>query len=456
MIITKKAISRRTVLRGVGATVALPLLDCMVPALTAMSKTAAAPTRRYGAFYIPNGFSVGAGHWTPTTEGPDFELPFIQEPLEPFRDQLSVLSGLYLKTADARPGEGAGDHSRGPGCYLTCVHIKRTEGAGIEAGTSVDQIIAREFRTETQLDSLQLGLVQVGTLGTCDAGYACAYRSTISWRTPATPLPMEIHPRAVFERLFGDGGTTDPALREAQIAQRRSLLDSMTQDVARFKMRLGERDRSRVTEYLEAVRDMERRIQVAEEQSDREMPLVESPEGGIPATFEDHYRIMADLLTLALQVDLTRVFTFMLAEEQSGRTYPESGVAEGHHGISHHLYVPKTLEKLAKINRYHVQMFTYLLDKLRSTPDGEGSLLDHSMIFYGSGLSDSDRHSHENMTALLLGKGAGQIKGGRHIRCPQGTPLANLHLTTLHKMGVRLERFGDSTGRLEDVQLVDI
>ena len=456
MIVTKKSISRRTALRGVGATIALPLLDCMVPALTAVSKTPAAPTRRYGAFYIPNGFSVGAGHWTPATEGADFELPFVQEPLEPFRDQLLVLSGLNLKTADARPGEGAGDHSRGPGCYLTSVHIKRTEGAGIEAGTSVDQIIAREFRNKTQLDSLQVGLVQVDTLGTCDAGYACTYRSTISWRTPTTPLPMEIHPRAVFERLFGDGGTTNPELRRAQILQRRSLLDSMIEDVARLKTQLGIRDRNRLNEYLESVRDIERRIQVAEEQSDREMPLVEAPAGGIPATFEDHFKVMADLLVLAFQADLTRVFTFMLAEEQSGRTYPESGVAEGHHGISHHLYVPKTLKKLAMINRYHVQTFTYLLEKLRSVSDGDGSLLDHSMILYGSGLSDSDRHSHENMTALLLGGGAGQIKGNQHIRCQQGTPLADLHLTTLDKMGVRLDRFGDSTGRLEDIQLVSL
>lgn len=448
MIVVKKAIPRRTVLRGMGTSLALPLLDAMVPALTAMKKTAANPIRRYGAFYMPNGFSVGEGHWQPTSTGRDFTLPFAMEPLEPFRDRLLVVSGLDLKTADPRPNEGPGDHTRGPGAFLTCVHIKRTEGADIEAGTSVDQIIARELGNETQLDSLQVGLTRSDTLGTCDATYSCVYRSTISWRTPTTPLPVEIHPRAVFERMFGDGGTTDPAVRNALLAQRRSVLDSMTSDVARFKQRLGERDNTRLAEYLDSVRDIERRIQMAVSQSEREIPLVAEPGGDIPDSFTEHFRMMADLLTLAYQTDLTRVFTFMIAEEQSSRTYPESGVSDAHHPLSHHMYVPAALERFAKINRYHVQTLGYLLEKFRSTPDGDGNLLDHSMLFYGSGLSDSDRHSHENMTSLVLGGGAGSLKTGQHLRYEKA-PLANLHLSMLDRMGVRVDSFGDSTGRFD-------
>jgi hypothetical protein len=448
MIITKKYLPRRTFLRGLGATLALPLLDGMVPALTALSKTAAKPVRRFGVFYLPNGIMMQ--NWTPTAEGSAFEFTQILEPLTPFRNRLTVLSGLINKEADPLPGEGAGDHSRGPAVFLTCAHARKTEGADVQAAVSLDQIVAKELGMDTQLPSLEIGLESGELLGACDPGYSCAYVGTVAWRSPTTPLPIENDPRAVFERLFGATDSTEPRARAAQRMKDRSILDTLTQDVARLQKGLGAGDRAKLAEYLGAVRDVERRIQTAEEQSARDLPVVERP-ASIPDAFEEHAGLMFDLLTLAYQTDLTRVFTFMVAREITNKTYPESGVPDPHHSASHHLSDPEKMAKYAKLNAYHVKTFATFVEKLRSTPDGEGSLLDHSMIMYGAGISDGDRHTHDNLPILLIGGGAGQLKGGRHLRYPKDTPLANLHVTVLDKMGIPVERFGDSTGRLSDV-----
>ena len=446
--VTRTAIPRRTVLRGIGATLGLPLLDAMVPALTPLVKTAANPVRRFGVFYVPNGMSILPGAWTPATEGSLGELPRILAPLTPFRDQLLVLSGLTLKPANPLPGEGAGDHSRGPSGYLTGVHIKKTEGSDIRAGVSIDQMMAQELGKDTQLGSLEIGMDSVDFVGACDPGYSCAYEATIAWRTPTTPLPMENDPRAVFDRLFG-ADTTDRRARLAQIAKDRSLLDTLTHHVARLQKELGASDRAKLTQYLEAVREAERRLQKAEEQSARDLPFVERPNGGIPATFEEHFTLMFDLVALAYQADLTRVFTFMLAKEMGPHAYPESGVPESHHSQSHHQGQEEKLQKLSRINAYHVKMFSYFVEKLHATQDGDGSLLDHAIINYGASISNSDQHRHNNLPIVLIGGGAGRLKGGRHIRYPEDTPLMNLHRALLDKMEIRVDELGDSTGKLE-------
>jgi hypothetical protein len=331
---------------------------------------------------------------------------------------------------------------------LTGVHAKKTEGADLQAGTSMDQIAAGQLGKETQLASLEMTLEYTEMLGACDAGYACAYSNTIAWRSPTTPLPMEIDPRAVFERLFGEGDTTDPAARLVRIAEDRSILDSLTQDVARLSRQLGARDRSKLGEYLDAIRDVERRIQRAEEQSTRELPVIQQP-AGVPSTFEEHSKLMFDMLTLAYQADLTRVSTFMMGHEVSSRAYPEIGVPDAHHPLSHHQGDKEKISKCIKVNLFHMQMFAYFVEKLRATPDGDGSLLDHSVLMYGGGISDGNQHSHLNLPMLLIGGGSGQLKGGRHIRYPQNTPLANLHVSVLDKLGVPTGSFGDSNGQLE-------
>jgi uncharacterized protein DUF1552 len=441
--ITKRHINRRTVLRGIGATLALPLLDGMIPAFAAVQKAA---VRRFGAIYLPNGMNIW--NWTPTTEGRGFDLSPIMQPLAPFRDQLVILSGLANKEADAKPGDGGGDHSRAQTAYLTGLHAKKTEGADIEAGISVDQIVAKELGRQTQLSSLELALEANELAGGCEDAYSCAYTGTIAWRTANTPLPMEHNPRAVFERLFGSSDSTDRKARLARIKKDRSVLDAVTSELNDLQRTLGTTDHGKLTEYLESVRDVERRIQKAEEQSDRELPTVEQPRG-IPATFEEHAKVMFDLLALAYQTDLTRVCTFLMGREKSVRSYPEIGVPEPHHPVSHHQRNPEMMEKLAKVNTYHVKMFAHLLDRLRSTPDGDGSLLDHVMIVYGAGMSNSDNHFHHDLPILLAGGGAGQIKGGRHLRLKYDTPMSNLHLTVLDKMGIPVERFGDSEGRID-------
>ena len=446
MIITKKAIHRRTLLRGTGAAIALPLLDSMVPALTAFTKTPASPALRFGVVYVPNGIVMP--DWTPSKEGSGFEFTPILKSLEPFRDRLLVLSGLNSIPPPTMAGQNGGVHARASTRFLTDVAPKSTQGAEIEAGISMDQVAARQLGRETQLASLELGLESLESAGACDQGFSCAYTSTISWRGPRTPLPTESNPRAVFERLFGDNSSSDPAQRISRMRQQRSLLDSVAQKISGMQSGLGSSDRAKLSEYLESIRDVERRIQKAEEQNTRELPTVNHP-AGVPSEFQDHAKLMYDMYALAYQSDLTRVITFMLAHEFSGRTYPEIGVSDAHHAISHHQGDTAKIAKLSKINAYHVSLFAYFLEKLRATPDGDGSLLDHSLIVYGAGMSDSNAHDPRNLPILIAGGAAGQLKGGRHIRYPKGTPLANLHLTLLDMFGVPMDKIGDSTGKFD-------
>jgi Protein of unknown function (DUF1552) len=447
MIIAKKSISRRIVLRGMGAAVGLPLLDAMVPALSAFQKTAAKPVNRFGAVYVPNGIMMA--QWTPSAEGAAFEFTPTLKPLEPFRERLLVLSGLN-STPPAKQAGAVGVHARASTRFLTDVPPKVTNGSDLEAGISMDQIAAKELGKHTQLASLELGLESTESAASCDNGFNCVYTSTISWRGATTPLPTENNPREVFERMFGDAASTDPAVRLARIQQERSILDSVTQRINRLGQAVGSGDRAKLDEYFEAIRDVERRIQNAERQSGTELPVVDQPPG-IPATFEEHAKLMYDLYALAWQCDLTRVITFMIAHEFSGRTYPEIGVPDAHHPISHHQNDPGRLAKLAKINNYHVTLFAYFLNKLQSTPDGDGSLLDRAMIVYGAGMSDSNAHDPRNLPILLAGGGAGRLKGGSHVRFAKDTPLANLHLTLLDKLGVHVEKLGDSGGELSEL-----
>jgi len=439
MIITKNAIPRRTVLRGIGATLGLPLLDSMVPALTALAATPAKAAMRFGAVYVPNGMVMQ--NWTPASEGAVFKLTPTLQPLAPYRDQMLVLSGL---NSTPPPGIRGGTHSRASTKFLTAEH----PGAWNPHAISIDQVAAKELGRHTPLASLELGMEGANFAGSCDSGgFSCAFSYTIAWASGSTPLPMEHNPRAVFERLFGDSDSTDPVARQARMREQRSILDSVTDDVTRLRGSLGASDRRKVGAYLDAVRDVERRITIAERQDNSDVPLVERPMG-VPATFRDHAELMYDLQLLAYQTDRTRVITFMCGHELSGRTYREIGVPDAHHPLSHHRNVPEALAKLTKINAYHTTLLASFLEKLRGTPDGDGSLLDHVMIMYGAGMSDSNAHSPYNLPILLLGGGAGQVKGGRHLVYPERTPLANLHVSLLDKLGVDVDRIGDSTGAL--------
>ncbi len=447
MISTKKYLPRRTFIRGVGVTLALPLLDSMVPAFTALRASAAKPVSRLFVGYVPNG--VMMNKWTPSTVGAAFELQPILEPLAAFQDQLLLVSGLTCAPAGPLPGEGTGDHVGAAATFLTSVHPKKTEGPDIRGGVSIDQIVATKFSKDTQLASLEVCLDANELIGACEAGWSCAYANTLSWRTPTTPMPMENQPRVVFERLFGDSDDTSQAARIARIQEERSILDSLIPEVGDLQKSLAPHDRSKIDQYLEAIRDVERRLQLAEVQSAKELPAVGRPAGGIPDTFVEHARVMFDLLVLAYQTDMTRVLTFMMARELSPRSYPEIGISDSHHGLSHHGNRAQQMEKLAKLNNYHVQQLAYFMERLRSTPDGDGSLLDHVMILYGCGISDGNLHLHTDLPILLAGGGTGQLKGGRHIRCAKDTPLANLELTILEKLGVPMESLGDSTGRVK-------
>ena len=440
MIVTKKSIPRRTILRGLGASLALPLLDGMVPAFAAIRNSAANPVRRFGVVYVPNGMAMK--HFTPETDGEDFEITRLLKPIEAFRDQMHVLTGLNAVPSNA------GVHASAATRFLTGVTPARTESE-LQAGVSVDQLIARSFEQHTQLASLEIALDSRDVSGSCDVGFSCAYTSTISWRSATTPLGGENNPRAVFERLFGDAGTTDTAARMARIKKDQSILDSVTEKIDVLQRGLGPNDRLRVDEYLDAVRDIERRIQMAEAQSDRELPELNQP-AGIPATYGEHARLMFDLMLLAYQTDLTRVSTYMMAREISGRTYPEIGVPDPHHPTSHHRNDPTLYEKVAKINEYHLSLFAHFLEKARATPDGDGSLLDHMMVLYGAGMSDSNQHDSRGLPMILLGGASGQLKpGGRHLRYTDKTPASNLHLTILDKMGVPVDKLSDSTGKLD-------
>lgn len=445
MVITKKALHRRTVLRGLGSTLALPLLDAMVPAL-ARAQARAKPPTRLSIVYLPNGIMMD--QWTPDTEGAGFKLKPILEPLAPFRDRMLVLSGLSHNTGGrARAGENTGDHARAGASYLSGVHPKKTEGADTAAGVSMDQIAAKQIGTQNQLASLELCVDSPELLGQCEAGYSCAYMNSICWRTPTTPMPMEDRPRVVFERLFGDAESTDPAVRLRRVKQDRSILDSVTKKASRLKAELGAGDQLKLAEYLDAIRDVEHRIQTVEAQSDRKLPKLERP-AGVPETFTEHARMMFDLQVLAYQTDLTRVITFMVGREFGGRTYAEIGIPEGYHALTHHQYNAEKIAKVIQIQTYHAKHFAYYLEKLRSTPDGDGSLLDHMMVMYGGGLSDGNTHLHDNLPVVLVGGASGQLKGGRHVRYPKETPMSNLLLSMLDVLGVHQDKLGDSTRQL--------
>jgi hypothetical protein len=451
MIITKKAMSRRTVLRGVGVSLALPLLDAMVPALTAMAQTVAKPVQRYGFFYLPNGVAMthtDVNYWKPKTVGANFEFSPILQPLEPFRDQMTVISGLHHRSSESL-GDGNGDHTRSTGTWLTGVHIKRTEGSDLRAGTSVDQVIASQYRKSTPLPSLELAILpdSVTNGGGCDAGYSCAYQTTLAWASPTTPLPTQSSPRLVFEQLFGDGGTA--ADKFAALRMKRSILDSATEEMARLRTKLGATDRAVVADYLDVLREVERRIQQAEaKNAESPLPAYDSPGVGAPERFDDHTKLMFDLQCLAFQGDITRVTTFMYGAEQRGRMYPEIGLNESHHAMSHHGDNPENLAKYAKLNTWHVSLLGYLLEKMRATPDGDGNLLDHSLMMIGAGMSNANIHSHMDLPLAIIG-GAGGFKGNRHIATPMGTPSSNLLLLVANRAGVPIESFGDSTGVLD-------
>src|SRR5229473_7494136 len=436
-------LSRRTILRGLGAALALPLLDSMMPALTALAKTAAAPVRRLGVFYVPNGMSMP--YWFPKTEGPLSQMPATLQSLEALKDRVLLCGGLADEPANQV--KGGGDHARSAGTFLTGMPFKVSTGTDVFGSVSVDQIVAKELSKETQLASLELGIESNAMLGSCDGGASCAYTNTIAWSTPTTPLPIENDPRAVFERLFGTSGSTDRGARLARIEQDRSILDFVSEQIGGLQRRIGPQDKVRVTEYLDSIRDVERRIQMAEDQNSRELPVVEQPVG-IPADYAEHARLMMDMLGLAYQTDLTRVSTFMLAKEVSGRSYPEIGVADSHHPVSHHQDEPAKLERLHKINEYHFRQFAYLVDKLSKIPEGDGTMLDYTLFLYGTGISDSNTHFHDDLPIALVGGKAAGLMGGRYVRHPKGTPLTNLHMTILEKLGVPVEKFGDSTGRL--------
>jgi hypothetical protein len=437
-------LSRRFVLRGMGAALALPVLDSMVPALTAQSKTAAAPVRRLGVFYVPNGMSMP--YWFPKTEGPVSELPPTLRSLAAFKDRVLLCGGLADEPANRV--KGGGDHARSAGTFLTGVAYKNTSGADVYGSISMDQVAAKELAKETQLGSLELGIESNAMLGSCDGGASCAYTNTVAWANETTPLPIENDPRAVFERLFGTSGSTDRGARLARIEQDRSILDFVSEQLARLKQRIGPSDKVRVNEYLDSIRDVERRIQMAESQNSRELPVVEQPIG-IPSDYAEHAKLMMDMLALAYQTDLTRVSTFMLAKEVSGRSYPEIGVADSHHPVSHHQDEPAKLERLHKINEYHFQQFAYLVDKLSKLPEGNATMLDHTLFMYGTGISDSNTHFHDDLPIALVGGQAAGIKGGRYIRYAKGTPLTNLYVAMLEYMGITLEKFGDSTGKAD-------
>jgi hypothetical protein len=422
---------------------ALPLLDGMIPAFA--KPLAAASPLRLSFVYVPNGIIMDK--WTPAEEGAGFQLTPILEPLAGFRDRLLVLSGLAHNNGAAQAGEGAGDHARAAAVFLTGAHPKKTEGFDFRTGISIDQVAAKELGQHTQLASLEIGLDANEIVGACDCGYSCAYSNTLCWRSPTTPMPMENHPRAVFERLFGDSESTDAVERRDRLEEDRSVLDYVTQDVARLLGGVGPGDRAKLTEYLDAVRDVERRIQLGEEQSSRELPTLERPEG-IPATFTEHAKLMIDLQVLAYQTDLTRVISFMMGREQNTRVYTELGISDSYHPLTHHMHDPAKIEKVVQIDVLHTQMLAYFLEKLQSAPDGDGTLLDHLLLVYGSALSDGNMHVHNDLPILFVGGGVGPIQGGRHLRYPQNTPTANLYLTVLDQLGIAVDQFGDSTGRL--------
>ena len=442
-ILSKKALSRRTFLRGVGATLALPLLDAMIPAAIAGTKTPALPVKRLGYVFMPMG--CDQSRWTPPgTDGKLGELSPILSSLESVKQHVTAFTNLELR--NAYPGSHATSNSS----FLSAAKAKHTESSDYYLGTTADQLAAQQIGHETQLPSLELSMDMLQTTGQCDNGYACVYQNNLSWSSPTTPLPSEAHPRIVFERLFGEGGSQ--AERHAALRKRASLLDWIVEDIASLNRDLGSSDRAKMNEYLDTVREVERRIQKAEADvatsglpTDLERPL------GVPAAYADHARLMFDLQVLAMQGDITRICSFQLARETSNRTYPEIGVSDPHHPLSHHGNDPDKIARMAKINAFHVSLFAYYLERLKATPDGDGSLLDHSVILYGSGIGNPNIHDHTNLPILVAGGAAGGMKGGRHIRYNEPVPLANLHLTLLDKVGVEIDSFADSRGKVDEL-----
>ncbi len=455
MLITKKHLSRRTVLRGMGVSLALPLLDSMVPAQTPIRKTAAAPLSRLACIEMVHGAAGSSAdgivkhYWSPVKEGPDFEFTPTLSSLEPFRDYLTIISDTDLNNARALalPEEGA-DHTRSSSVFLTASHPRQTEGSDIYCGTSVDQIYAQAHGQDTPLPSIQLAIEDVGSLnGACGYGYSCVYANTISWASPTQPLPMEIDPRVAFERLFGDGGTAQERLARRQAD--RSVLDAITQEVARLKKGLDPSDTKRLSDYLDDVREIERRIQKIEKYnaSGEARALPQAPIG-VPDSFEEHVKLMFDLQVLAFMANVTRVSTFKMGRDVSSRVFPDSGVKTPFHALSHHGENPEKVAEFAKLNRYHVGMVPYFLNKLKNTPDGDGNLLDHSVVLYGSPMGDSNVHEHKRVPLFLAGHANGKLRGNLHLRCPQGTPMANVLVTLMHRLGVNDEKIGDSTGEV--------
>jgi hypothetical protein len=437
--ITGKALSRRTVLKGAGASLALPFLDAMFPArLSSLGMPVPAAPHRFLAYYLPNGQAMP--HWTPTGEGRDFQLSQILEPIAAFKDRTIVLTGIEASWNQ--------NHAGASGCFLTgALHGARNNTETL-AETSMDQLLAREWGKETQLASLEMALDRPANAGVCAVGLSCAYTHTIAWRSPTQPLPMEYNPRSVFERLFGDTGSTQRGLREQRLEQQKSILDSVTEALGGLRREIGAQDQMKVEEYTTAVRDVERRIQLAEAQINVELPLMDQPQG-VPETLEEHLALMLDLQVLALQADLTRVITFMIGKEQNARPYPQIGVPEAWHPLSHHGNDPATIARLAIINKYHVQLFTNYLNRLDSTPDGDGSLLDHMTILYGSGISNSQRHSGDNLPLLVVGGANGRLQGGQHLKYENRPSHANLLATLMDKMDVPVDKVGGSTEKLE-------
>lgn len=441
-VFNRRSLSRRTILRGAGTALALPLLDAMVPAMTATAATpaSAAHLKRIGYIYIPMGFNPAA--WIPEGDTLDQLSPSLS-PLASVKDQVNVLTGMDLK--NAYPGSHATSNS----AFLSAARAKRTESTDYYLGTTVDQIAAKHIGQQCQLPSLQLSMDLLSTVGQCDNGYACVYQNNLSWSSPTTPLPSEAHPRMVFESLFGDGGT--PQQRRDALRKRASLLDSVASEITRLKKRVGASDRNKIDGYLESVREVERRIENAEANAkDNPLPDLDRPVG-VPPEYAEHARLMFDLQLLAFQGDITRVVSFQLAREASTRTYPEIGVSDPHHPTSHHGNDPVKLEKIAKINRFHISLFAEFLEKMKATPEADGTLLDHSTYLYGSGMGDSHAHDHDNLPILVAGGAGCGMRGGRHIRYEQSTPLANLHLTLLNQVGVPMETFADSDGTVEDL-----
>jgi hypothetical protein len=444
MIITKKALPRRTFIKGASAVLALPLLESMLPAL-AQAQNTARPAQRLFVGYVPNG--VIMDKWTPDKFGTDFVFPSSLEPLAKHKDKISVLTGLALHPAMPQPGEGTGDHVRSSAAYLTGAHPKKTEGTDIQCGISMDQLAANYIGDSTQMRSLEIALDPNELIGACEAGYSCAYANTLSWRNETTPLPMENQPRAVFERLFGDSDDTSMAAREARLMEERSILDSLLAEVNTLQKTLPSHDRQKIDQYLEAIRDAERRIAIAEKQN-IELPQMERPVGGIPDTFAEHARLMFDLQLMAFQTDMTRVITFMMSREVSPRSYPELGIPDPHHGLSHHQDNPVQMEKLARLNRHHIEQFAYFMDRLAETPDGNSTLLDNIVMLYGCGISDGNKHLHTDLPCFIAGGGSGTHRGGHHFKYEHDLPISNLQLTMLQNFGVEREVLGDSTGTI--------